>query len=270
MLCDMPCFLLPPNSYDCGPYPRTVREEPKLAPSPWGSSIIRNGSTGFEKPGEPNTPLSPEMIAELPHTIWMDEIPKSGVPDFLAVDSGFIVSQRIRDKLEELEPGAHGFYPVTLRHDRKKTQLGTWYWHHLHQQPDIIDLDDTLFKVWVPERGRAEPYAGLDETSFENGAPQFWEINPTRRGYDRLINFKRRPEGHLWRGTLGTDPRWRRTRVSGEKWGSRTIYEDWLEKSLFCSDLFSDWMHAEGVTGMRPRKIVEKPAKWYIETQWKG
>ncbi|MEM7743736.1 MAG: DUF1629 domain-containing protein [Pseudomonadota bacterium] len=234
--------------------------------------MIRSGYSAFDVPGEHKTLMSPDMIAELPKTIWMDEVPKTGVRDFHPVDSGFIVSQRVRDKLEELEPGAHGFYPVTLRHDRKKTELGTWYWHHLHQRPDILDLENTLFKNWVIKdgRGRMEPYVGLDDNSFMKGEPRLWEINPTRKGSDRLINFKHPPDGHLWRGSVGTDMRWITTRTSGPEWGCRTTYTDRLANELFCSDLFAAWMESEGVTGLRPRKIIEKPARSYVETQWKG
>lgn len=54
------------------------------------------------------------------------------VPDFLGSSVGVLVSHKVRDIVEEFEPGVHGFHPMAFE-KRDKTQVQThflWVFHH--------------------------------------------------------------------------------------------------------------------------------------------
>ncbi|WP_421527221.1 imm11 family protein [Pseudomonas brenneri] len=61
-------------------------------------------------------PLTPELRAAIPRVLRVSELEGGGVPGIIGWNIGpFVICQRLRDILEELEPGRHEFFPVEIR-----------------------------------------------------------------------------------------------------------------------------------------------------------
>ncbi len=105
---------------------------------------LRHGYNLFEPPAKKHE-LSDELIAQIPKVVTYP-ITKRGMPDICGTHGGELVfSQRVKDKLEELEPGAHDFFPVTVEHPKTHEQLEGHYLAYVWQKPDIIDRSNTLY-----------------------------------------------------------------------------------------------------------------------------
>lgn len=247
---------------------RCKGSEPAVERTPWLSAMLTKGRSLFDKPGD-QMPLTKEMRAQLPHSIKVGEPPKQGVPDiFECLDVGHIVSERLKVKLEELEPGAHEFFPVNVKRDDDSEVFGTSYILYLHQKPDIIDHDRTLYTGALgqdigpgAERGQKCNFC------FKNFA------NPKKVHRDvgrPLINFK--PGGlvgrHLWRGTVG-NPRFFESSPAG-CYPGHTSYTDPLGRRIFVSDELAEFFGDESITGWKLVKIIEEPTSWFFDQKGKG
>ncbi|MEM7069857.1 MAG: DUF1629 domain-containing protein [Pseudomonadota bacterium] len=211
--------------------------------------------------------LTAEERSNIPHTVLIDFVPRGGGPDFNGMHGSPIFSQRVKDKLEELEPGVHEFFPVTLKHRKTGKEYGTYFLTFINQRPDIIDHDRTLY-------GAGENFGTGGEMgqSVNFNFRQLIKKKPRNISGPPLINFKEPGYAgrHLWRGTSGTD--WMRrsiVEVEGPHKG-KVLYDDQMWSVMFCSDAFGDWIRAEKVRGSKPIKIIEKPPEWYYEQREKG
>lgn len=75
--------------------------------------------------------LSSEEIATIPRLLWIGRPDDSKVPDIIGWSSGpFMISNRIKSWLDELEPGVQTFVPVEVRskhHIAGSTEHGTYH-----------------------------------------------------------------------------------------------------------------------------------------------
>ncbi len=236
--------------------PRIVSIEPELPIGPDLQMMLTDGRMYWENYGE-HTPIDPEMQKRLPKEVRIEK-PRGRMtapPDMFDLGRYFVVSPKMKAKLEELEPGRHDFFAVNFSRDNGKEDYGDYYILYLHQRPDVIDLDNTLFNLRNPETGgKAAQKAG-------NLIPL---PVPGRVHGNFLVMFKPGAlEGlHLWRGTVGPD--WQIVR-DAPKSPNGKIYKDALARHVFVSDELAAFMKAEKITGVRPRKIVEKTPSWYFE-----
>ncbi len=76
-------------------------------------------------------PLTPELRAAIPGVLRVTELQGGGIPGVIGWSIGpFVICQRLRDILEELEPGRHDFFPLELRGFKQGAQekkYGTYY-----------------------------------------------------------------------------------------------------------------------------------------------
>ncbi|MDX8355505.1 imm11 family protein [Cognatiyoonia sp. IB215182] len=242
--------------------------EPAVEPTPWLSAMLTKGRSNFDKPGE-QMPLTEELRAQLPHTVRVEKPPEQGVPDiFECLWVGNIVSERLKAKLEELEPGAHEFFPVTVKRDDDSETFGTWYILYLHQKPDIIDHDRTLYAGEIGQDIGPGAERGLAcNFGFK------YVVNPKTADRDvggPLINFK--PGGlagrHLWRGTVG-NPQYFESSPAG-RYPGHMSYTDHLGRKLFVSDELAQFFEDESITGWKLVKVIEEPVSWFFEQKEKG
>ncbi|MCG8562969.1 MAG: hypothetical protein MI824_24475 [Hyphomicrobiales bacterium] len=137
----------------------------------------------------PNT-LTDEDRKSMPHTLLVGKPRRGGVPDVIGWSTGnFIVSQTVRDLIEELEPGIQEFVPLSARSKdgvqiAGKTDHGTYYLILYPPQLDCVVIEETDFK-----RGRG--YKGF----VGNRPPiSLWPGNQCTLSASVIVNH------HFWRG----------------------------------------------------------------------
>ena len=242
--------------------------EPVVEPTPWLSAMLTLGRSDFDKPGE-QMPLTEEMRAQLPHTVRVGKPPKQGVPDIFECSGlGYFVSERLKTKLEELEPGAHEFFPVTVKRDDDSETFGVWYIIYLHQKPDIIDHDQTLY---AGEIGRDIGPGAERGMACNFGFKNVIDSKTAHREVGRpLVNFK--PGGltgrHLWRGTVGS-PQYFESSPAG-RYPGHTVYEDHLGRKIFVSDELAQFFEDESITGWKLVKVIEEPVSGSLSKKRRG
>ena len=250
--------------------------EPDRRADPRVSALMKSGRSYFDEPGAPPTPLTDELREHVPHTCWVNAVPREGPPPLLNNGSMLIAHESVRQKLEELEPGRHTFLPLriaesgTRPNGRPKREKDRRSWDDFHivhvtAKPDAIDFDRTLYQRFVKQNDAGE------ETTRE------FYLTELRNGKTgamagKLINFKLGVlDGHhLWRGTVGR-PDWYRIDTMGR--GPRTgdpVYHDLLATTLFVSDEFAAFIRENKLRGDKPVRVVEKPLAWLEEQRERG
>lgn len=248
-------------------YAQIEKIEPELVLSPWLSAMLTTGRSYFDRPDE-CTILEGEYVKNLPKKIFISNYPKVGVPDVLGIGHGWIVSQRVKEKLDELEAGAHSFFPVDVIDNDTNNKIIDAYIIYIHQKPNIIDHEKTLY---ANEFG-CESQFGVDSARKSNF--DFATLSLTREGMSgfsrSIINFTGGKTGnrHLWRGTVGKEDYFE-TDVS-ELYDNQTAYLDPLSDQLFVSDEFAKFLLTENITGWIPVKIFEETPEWYAEQLSQG
>ena len=125
-----------------------------------GSSDSRSVSRSFEPEIDRRVqariamscPLSDEEVATLPRKLLVGRPQVGGVPHIICWSVGpFIVSRRVRDIIEELEPGVQEFAPVVVssKDNRKiqgKTVHGMYYMILRPPELDAIVVEKTDFE----------------------------------------------------------------------------------------------------------------------------
>ncbi len=220
-------------------------------------SLLSYGRALTDAPGM-QTEFVEEMKALLPTSILVGKPGKRGVPDFFEATYGYVVSRRLVEKLEQLEPSAHRFFPIQVkRHDTGEI-LGEHFLLYLVQNPDIIDHERTLYGELAPATGAK---AGK-QVSFRFKQIRFRD-RPDEQWDSPLINFKSSGlEGlHLWRGTVG-DAKWHH--VDRAPSGTAN-YSDPLCKELFVSDELQTIFAAEKFFGWDARYVLQDPPSWFFE-----
>jgi len=246
-----------------------IGTEPEIEPTPWLASLLRTGRIATDKP-DMHTGLTDEMRAQLPSIL---RVKKRGgsIPDIL---HGLFISPRMKEKLEELEPGRHGFFPIQVKSDNDKKDFGQYFQLHLHHKPDVIDFEHTLFYRPDPEGGPQYGLDGASDSSDYTPKTVYWN-GPRPRGKEGpLIAFKPGAlDGlHLWRGTVGPYvDRWVVVPAGKSiKYPELTFFRDPLSRKIYCSDEFANFLKTEKILGWEAIKILEKPPGWFFEARDKG
>lgn len=261
----MPYLLSLPTSMPANQQCAVKGFEPLMEPKAGSPEILlMTGYHTLDKP-EKAGQLTDEMRSNMPHTVFLDRVPREGVPDIGNLVFCPMFSERVKNKLEELEPGVHEFFPVNAKHIKSGKEYGIYYLAFINQRPDIIDHDRTIYSS---EKKTGGEYASTRRFGFS-------EIKEKKPGViygSPLINFKEPgyKGRHLWRGTAGKEWMLSSTvEVEGPHFG-KTLYREPMLTKFFCSDEFGDWIKSEKIRGSKPIKIIEKPPEWYYEEREKG
>lgn len=95
------------------------------------------------------TSITEEQRAAIPRILRIEERRRGGVPAIIGWSIGpFIICERLRDILEELEPGRHDFVPIEVRSlepgpDEKV--FGTYYLIVCPVRLDAVIIEETTF-----------------------------------------------------------------------------------------------------------------------------
>ncbi|KZK87062.1 hypothetical protein PsAD13_00330 [Pseudovibrio sp. Ad13] len=237
--------------------------EPPLTPDVELTTMLMRGRNRFDKPGE-QSPMNAARIAEIPHTLYLKEADKRGLPDVICGTwNTIVVSARLKDKLEELEPERHGFYPVTIKHKGTGKICSAGHLLYLHQKPDIIDHDNTLY---AGARNFGEQrYGGGYERAASNDFCLRRVTSSGKQPHSNdayLIHFKEGglKDRHLWRGTVGKPEYFKSAPFHPDS--KRTTYVDPLCQTIFISDELAEWIRAEKIMGWDLFPILDKPVDW--------
>jgi hypothetical protein len=105
--------------------------------------------------------LSPIERDRIPKTLLVGRTGSGKVPGILGWSLGpFIVNQRVRDILEELEPGDQTFHPITIKaRDGKKIEGVDELTYYIVLQPPVLDCIDFDGTTWGDH--------GTGKTAFE-------------------------------------------------------------------------------------------------------
>lgn len=136
--------------------------------------------------------LTDEEIAQIPRKICVGGVPSIGIPDVWGWLTGpYLVSPRLREKIEALEPSVHGFIPIhVVGKDKNKADYGTFYLLQLTQAFDAIVPEETNFREGI----------GLEAAKAST-----FKLNSWQGPY---VLCRAQIEGrHLWRGA-GPGDRW--------------------------------------------------------------
>lgn len=74
------------------------------------------------------------------------EVAAARLPDFFALSSGFGVSDLVRDKIEELEPGVHQFLPAEITAKGGERPEKRYWVLHICNRVDAIDPDKSVLR----------------------------------------------------------------------------------------------------------------------------
>lgn len=171
--------------------------------------------------------ITSEMRASIPRVVRVTELKDGGVPEIIAWDIGpFIVCERLRDILEELEPGRHDFLPVEVRSEARGAQEKSYGTYYL-----IVGLVSLNAVV-------------IEQTAFTKGFG--------REGYELSARFDPEDSGpcvldarviaghHFWQ--LPAD------------YGQTQTHPDRFITGFFCSNELWKRIEAEGMRGLEIRK----------------
>ena len=163
--------------------------------------------------------LFPEPPAPL--KIRITKLPNDRLPDFLA---SLYVSDKIKAKVEEIEPGVHQFLPLEVEMpDGSITDKRYWIWCNMN-------VLDTLV---------------LDKSEFMR--PYYFNKNKWPDYYE-----------YEWFGNHVNNPVWAisKTVISGKaKW------VDYKLGQVFFSDEFANWLDGEGIKGWEDGSFTKQRTK---------
>jgi len=128
--------------------------------------------------------LTQEQKDQIPRLLLVDKPKTAELPDVLGWALGpWIVSPRLRSKIESLETGVHEFIPIEVKQSDESRQFGVYYLILFTQALDAVVFEETHFATGL----------GLEAAKASN-----YFID--RRGpctlYAKAISGR-----HLWRGT---------------------------------------------------------------------
>ena len=227
--------------------------------------ILSYGNDRYDPPGQV-TRLDDRMRSEVTTRIAFGKLSKGGYMDMGPFEGTILVSQRVKDKLEELEPGLHEFLPIEVVKDKKGEPIGTYYLCVIYERPAIIDHDRTIYHHGGVGLGSGAEFG--KSLHFDLFRPQMKNKSIDGVGSCGRIFMDFIPGGpegrHLWRGSVGA-PDLYETGFYKSK-----TYTDRLAKYLFVSDTFADFMRDEKITGMSPTPIMKGSYDFYCELRAKG
>ena len=113
------------------PIPKALHEPIQIG-GEWMVSVINSG-----------IPMDPDMV---PRRYAVDLRPEA-LPEFFGMLIGYGVSDRFREKVEELEPDVHQFFPVELTaKDGLRPEKRYWFLH-ICNRVDAIDPEETTLPL---------------------------------------------------------------------------------------------------------------------------
>lgn len=189
---------------------------------PYYLEVGRDDDVSVRKDFEPDLPMEQrrpitkgELLTQaqknaIPRTLLVSRMERRDLPDILGWVMGpWIVSPRLKNKIEELEPGVHEFIPLHVMHEDDGRDFGTYYLILLTQALDAVDFDNTDFAMG---RGRAAAKSSAYFMTFEWGG-QCTLKEEACQGH------------HLWRGADG------------------------MRLRYFCSDELGEYVQRNGLLG---------------------
>jgi hypothetical protein len=151
--------------------------------------------------------LFPEPPAPL--KIRITKLPGSQLPDFLA---SLYVSDKIKAKVEEMEPGVHQFLPLEVEMpDGSITDKHYWIWCNMNMLDTLVlEKSKYMIEIW-PNKEKMPNYSRYQEYGDHINKPT-WALN--------------------------------KAVIAGKsKW------VDYKLRQVFFSDDFANWLDAEGIKG---------------------
>jgi hypothetical protein len=102
-------------------------------------------------------PVSAEQRAQIPRRMIVGKRSRNTVPAILGWLAGpWVVSPRVRDILEELEPGRHDYVPLAIASERPiagKTEHGEYYLILPPPRLDAVVIEKTMFHNGIGREG---------------------------------------------------------------------------------------------------------------------
>ena len=168
--------------------------------------------------------LTPEQKARIPRILRVRPAQAEHIPDILATGEigPWIVSQRLRDKIEELEPDIHEFIPVSVRRDDDSRDHGIYHLILLTQSVDAVVAERTKF-----QEGYGKEAAALSGDLLDSADPDITLKETATAGH------------HLWRAGVLYEPMW---------------------MHYFCSDELARFVMENKLTGWRLTKCNSSSA----------
>jgi hypothetical protein len=156
-------------------------------------------------------PLSSVELEQIPRTLRLTEFPSVDWPEIIGWLNGpYVLCTRLRDKIEELEPGLHVFIPLEV-YSAKKRHKDREIRHllYLTQAVDAVALEGTKFRH------------GFGEQAAKTSGFNLYREGP-------CVLKRSAVEGrHLWRGA-GPGGRW---------------------ADYFCSDELGQFIYEQNIRG---------------------
>ena len=101
---------------------------------------------------------------DVPHKLrW--KAGKLKLPDLTTAAGCYIVSERLRALIEELEPGVHQFIPIELYRAREKVSFTRCYWFVVCSRIDSVNEEQTTFVFRGDRSLRVGFWNGLGDQS---------------------------------------------------------------------------------------------------------
>ena len=165
-----------------------------------------------------NEPITDEIRAAMPNKLIIGrrypEV-KSGPLDIMRFSvSDWIVSERVKAKLKELDPGYHEFFRLETEDEFGKIDYPDMYYFACTAHIDCLDIERTYFQG--PGRGFGKPSSGF--TLFRQWSDKY----PITLRRESLY------QANFWRGAAGAGG----------------VF------NFFCSDKFHDWLLESGINSL--------------------
>lgn len=170
-------------------------------------------------------PLPDDMRAQMAHTLLVAKPNGARPPDIIGMNLGpYILCRKLKEKIDELEPGVHEFFPLEVVRDDKSAAYGTYFLLHLKQACEAVIWNKTEFRGGPDNRGlEAAKKAGFLLRQSDN--PDWCTLQRS------AIEGR-----HLWRTMLCDE--------SLHRHGS-----DPMRTHHFCSDELRDFVVTEKLIG---------------------
>ncbi|WP_109315235.1 imm11 family protein [Pseudovibrio ascidiaceicola] len=178
----------------------------------------------LQRPFSQGANFGEDVLSTFPKTMMVS--PRSGpkIPDIIGWNNNpLFLSERLKNKIEELEPNIHLFLPIRVVDRKRKIIHGRYYYLVLREKLDPFDYVKTNF------------WHGF---GLEAAKSSGWEGNwAPPRAAPLFVHTDKIAGRHLWRGTDET---------------SKFIY--------FCSDQLRDFIKSNKIRGwtMYPCQLSQK------------
>jgi hypothetical protein len=112
-------------------------------PEDWFEPLERDGKVWRGNRIFRGTPLEP---SEVPHR-FKTKTRADRLPDMFTVQAGFMVSDILRDKIEELEPGVHRFFDAEITAKGGEKPAKRYWLFQICNLVDAIDEEKSVLRI---------------------------------------------------------------------------------------------------------------------------